>query len=210
MGRVLPGSDDPVGLPVLRRLPNLISAARLGTAPILLALALADRQQTFAWLLMAAVTSDAIDGHLARRLGVVSRLGTLLDSAADAFLLFATVVGIVAFFPEEVARHGVIIGLTLGLILLHYALSLARYGRLASFHTYLARIMAVVFAVFLIVLFLWGFVDWLFYLTITLCLLDLAEEFVLLWLLPTWTPNVGSLWHVLRRRQGRRVDGEAP
>jgi CDP-diacylglycerol--glycerol-3-phosphate 3-phosphatidyltransferase len=192
---------------LLRQLPNLISAARFAASPVLLALAWTGQRQAFGWVLVVALASDAIDGWLARRLNLVSRLGTLLDSIADALLLASVVVGAVVFFPDDLARHGVLIGLTLGLILLHYAVSLWRYSRPAAFHTHLGRATAVAFAAFLVVLFLWGFVDWLFYVVAALALLDLAEEFVLLWLLPSWTPDVGGLWRVLRIRQ---VGGAGP
>jgi cardiolipin synthase (CMP-forming) len=189
--------------PLLRHLPNLLSLARLAASPALLALALAGRRQAFAWLLFAALATDAADGRIARRFGLVSRTGALLDSVADALLLLAIACGVALLFPDDLVRHRLLVGLCLGLILLHYVASLARYGRPASFHTHLARALAVAFAGFLAVLFLHGWVDRLFYLVVALCLADLAEEFVLLWLLPTWTPDVGGLARVLRRRRAR-------
>src|SRR3712207_309738 len=73
----------------LRHLPNLLSLARLAASPALLALALAGRRQAFAWLLLVALATDAADGRIARRFGLVSRAGALLDSVADALLLLA-------------------------------------------------------------------------------------------------------------------------
>jgi cardiolipin synthase len=72
--------------------PNLVSFARLAGVPIFLYLMLGPNHHDVAAVVVLAIggTSDWVDGYLARRLGQVSRLGELLDPAADRLYILAT------------------------------------------------------------------------------------------------------------------------
>jgi cardiolipin synthase len=75
--------------------PNALSAARLAGVPVFLWLVLGPRSATgdiiAAGLLGLAGISDWLDGKLARMLNQTSRLGQLLDPAADRLYIAATV-----------------------------------------------------------------------------------------------------------------------
>jgi cardiolipin synthase len=72
-------------------IPNLISFARLAGVPLFLYLVLGPHQDVAAVIVLAVGgTTDWVDGYLARRLGQVSRLGELLDPAADRLYILAT------------------------------------------------------------------------------------------------------------------------
>lgn len=76
--------------------PNAISIARLAGVPIFLYLLLGPQADIAALIvLMLAGISDWADGVLARRLNQYSRLGELLDPAADRLYILATLVGLV-------------------------------------------------------------------------------------------------------------------
>jgi cardiolipin synthase (CMP-forming) len=71
----------------LRQLPNLLTAARLLAAPyILYLLWTAEYRPALVWFSIASCT-DVLDGYIARRFQVASRLGALLDPIADKVLL---------------------------------------------------------------------------------------------------------------------------
>jgi len=81
-------------------LPNLLSALRLLGVPLFLWLVLGPELDLAAVaVLMAAGTSDYLDGRIARAWGQVSRLGQLLDPLADR-LYVVVVVG--AFVVRDV------------------------------------------------------------------------------------------------------------
>lgn len=83
------GTDD-VSTRVLT-VPNLISFARLLLVPVF-AVLLVRRQDLWAFAVLAVSgASDWLDGVLARRLGQVSRLGQLLDPAADRLFILVTI-----------------------------------------------------------------------------------------------------------------------
>jgi cardiolipin synthase len=183
----------------LRHLPNIISTVRLLAVPVLVALAYTGKLEPYTWLLLAALLSDILDGLIARGLGLTSPLGALLDSLADALLMFAAGYGIWVFHPAFLHEHALAVTLVLGLWLAELLASLWRYGRLSSFHLYSVRVGAYALGIFIMVLFIWGFNPWAFYPALVTNVLGYMEEFALLWLLDEWTPNVRGIYWVLRR-----------
>jgi cardiolipin synthase len=79
-------------------IPNGISAARLLGVPVFLWLVLGPRTAVAdAWavgILIASAASDWLDGKIARALNQTSRLGQLLDPAADRLYIAATIVAL--------------------------------------------------------------------------------------------------------------------
>ncbi|MFN7916399.1 MAG: CDP-alcohol phosphatidyltransferase family protein [Vicinamibacterales bacterium] len=182
-----------------RQLPNLLTILRILAIPLLAWLAVRDARGSFGLVLIACLLGDVADGALARALDATSALGALLDSLADTLLFFMTLFGVLVFYPEAVRGHGVAFAAVPAAWLAENVAALLRYGRLSSFHTYLSRLAAVAMGVFASVLFVWGFSAALLYAAASLVLLATLEEFVLLWLLPRWTPDVKGIWWVLYR-----------
>jgi cardiolipin synthase len=76
----------------LSHLPNLITLARIALVPVLILLL---KEQDYAAALVVFViagASDALDGYLAKRLNVQSRMGAILDPVADKLLLVSAYV----------------------------------------------------------------------------------------------------------------------
>jgi CDP-diacylglycerol--glycerol-3-phosphate 3-phosphatidyltransferase len=181
-------------------IPNILSVLRIISAPLLIALAYAHEQHYYAWLITAALISDILDGAIARYFGLVSHLGMLLDSAADLLVFVAAVYGLLCFFPDVVRSHADIFSFVVILWIATDLAGLLRYGRLASFHTYMSRITAYVLGGFFVVLFLWGFKAWLFWVAVFLVVVSHLEILVLLALLPTWSPDTRGVYWVIKGR----------
>jgi cardiolipin synthase len=90
-------------------IPNGISAARLAGVPVFLWLVLGPRTVVADdWavaLLIVAGLSDWLDGKIARMLNQTSRLGQVLDPAADRLYIVSTIValairGIIRWWPS--------------------------------------------------------------------------------------------------------------
>jgi cardiolipin synthase (CMP-forming) len=75
-------------------LPNLLSALRLVGVPVFLWLVLNHHDAAAVLLLMVSGFTDWLDGKVARRWGQMSKLGTLLDPAADRLYILATLIGL--------------------------------------------------------------------------------------------------------------------
>lgn len=78
----------------LRTIPNLLSLLRLALVPVFLYLILADYPLLAFLVLALASFTDWLDGYLARKLNQVTRIGALLDPAADRLYIFATLIGL--------------------------------------------------------------------------------------------------------------------
>jgi len=104
----------PAARPAARRVPsdriltvpNLLSLLRLAGVPLFLWLLLGPQQDGWALVVLAvSAITDWADGKLARLLDQYSRLGELLDPAADRLYILAALVGFVirGFIPWWVA-----------------------------------------------------------------------------------------------------------
>ena len=91
------GQDEQSATNRIWTIPNLLSALRLAGVPLFLYWVLGTHQDGRAiLLLMAAGASDYFDGKIARKYGQFSRLGQLLDPAADRLYILATLLALVA------------------------------------------------------------------------------------------------------------------
>jgi cardiolipin synthase len=68
-------------------LPNLITLARLLSVPLTIWLILGERYGAAFWVFVGAGVSDALDGYIAKRFDRRTRLGAMLDPAADKAML---------------------------------------------------------------------------------------------------------------------------
>jgi cardiolipin synthase len=93
-----------------KNIPNLLSLVRLASAPLLFYL-LWRRDWVWAlWLMALAALTDALDGWLARRLGVNSRRGEVLDPIADKALLSGAFLALVLNGTVELWLAALVIG----------------------------------------------------------------------------------------------------
>jgi cardiolipin synthase len=74
--------------------PNILSLARLVGVPLFLWLILVEADWWALGVLVFAGLSDWLDGKLARVLNQTSKLGTMLDPAADRLYILATLIGL--------------------------------------------------------------------------------------------------------------------
>jgi CDP-diacylglycerol---glycerol-3-phosphate 3-phosphatidyltransferase len=84
-------------------LPNLLTLFRIGLVPVLIVTLLwptpGARAAAGAWFLLACLT-DFFDGWLARRHGLTTALGQLLDPLADKLIVAAALIMLAAVPPE--------------------------------------------------------------------------------------------------------------
>jgi phosphatidylglycerophosphate synthase len=182
-----------------RQLPNAISSARLLATPVLLFAAVTKHLGVFKWLLLGCLLSDILDGLIARVFHLRSRLGAVLDSAADMIVFVIGVFGLYVFQADILAKHWMPLAFVIALYLLEAAGALWRYGRISSFHTILVRVAAYAQGIFIMSLFLWGYTAWVLYAMTAISVFAYLEEIVLLFLLPDWIADVRGIYWVISR-----------
>jgi cardiolipin synthase len=114
--------------------PNILSFIRLALVPVFLVLIIAGQDGWALIVLVISSVSDFLDGVIARRFKQVSRLGQLLDPAADRLFIFAALIGLAIrdvipwwLFVVIVARDALLI--VLGIVLANHG-----YGPLPVHH----------------------------------------------------------------------------
>lgn len=88
-------------------LPNLLSSLRITLAPAMLGAAYSNSKVGFIVLLVMALVTDALDGTLARRLGVASVVGQRLDRWGDGLTAVCGACGVAFLWLEIVEREWV-------------------------------------------------------------------------------------------------------
>jgi phosphatidylglycerophosphate synthase len=186
----------------MRHIPNLISGGRLATAPVLLLLAWYGYAHAFLAVTTASFASDVLDGYLARRLGQTSALGATLDSVGDFVIYITLPLGAWWLWPEMVRRELPFFIAVLASCVLPPLVAFWKFSTFASYHTWGAKLAALVVGGSAIVLFAGG-PPWLFHLAVPVSVLAALEEIAITLVLPERQDNVHSFWHV--KQAQRRV-----
>ena len=96
-GRVIAGGEGPVST---GNLANVITVLRIAMAPVVLWLLIVDDGEWGAWRIVAAllflfaISTDGVDGSLARRRNLITNAGIILDPVADKALTGAAFIGL--------------------------------------------------------------------------------------------------------------------
>jgi cardiolipin synthase len=115
-------------------IPNVLSFIRLLLVPVFFVLIIAGYDAWALIVLIVSSLSDYFDGLIARRFNQVSRLGQLLDPAADRLFILAALVGLVIrgilpwWFAVIIVSRDVML-IVLGIILANHG-----YGPLPVHH----------------------------------------------------------------------------
>ena len=110
--------------------PNMLSMLRLALVPVFLFFLLNERYLLAIVMLAAASLTDYLDGYFARKFNQVTRLGQLLDPAADRLYIFSTLVGLSITGIVPVWLAAVIISRDVVLALAYPVLATHGYGPL--------------------------------------------------------------------------------
>ncbi|MEZ5323882.1 MAG: CDP-alcohol phosphatidyltransferase family protein [Verrucomicrobiales bacterium] len=120
-------------------LPNVLCVVRFIGSFALLPLALADQSYWFVGLYLMLITSDLIDGPIARKFHQRSDSGAHLDSIADITLNACLLAGVARLCWTTLQHELLIVGLVIGSYCLSQAFGFWKYRRLLSYHTYIAK-----------------------------------------------------------------------
>lgn len=180
---------------IVMSIPNLLSSFRLIAAPILLFIARQNRPNLFLAILAVSLMTDAIDGFIARRYKLTSKTGARLDSWGD-FVTFITI-AISAWWLWPGILHREMFFVVTGIVsfLLPVAAGLIKFRRLPSYHTWAAKIQAVLMSSAIFILF--GLeITWPFRYAVLLQVLVSIEEIIITLFLKEQVCNIHSLWHL--------------
>jgi CDP-diacylglycerol--glycerol-3-phosphate 3-phosphatidyltransferase len=177
----------------------------------LIALAWAEYRSAALALMLALLVSDWLDGKLAVYLDQRSYIGAKLDSVADITMYACAIVALAYLHPEVVQRNSAWIAAIGVSYLLTIAVSLAKFRRWPSYHTYSAKASWLAASIAIVVAFMEG-PHWPVRLTAVLVILANVEGTLISLVLRDPDVDVASFFHALwlRQRQGEAMkEGES-
>jgi len=181
---------------------NGITLYRLVMGPFLIILAIMGNLDLFKWLLPVSFFTDLIDGTLARKYHVQSRMGAILDSIADDITVAAAIFGMLLLEHAFIMSQFPLLIVVLSLFVIQTAYALLKYKRITSFHTYLAKLAAILQGFFFIFFFLLPDpIMPLFYAVVIVTGIELIEETIIVFYIDQWKTDVKGLFWVLKNRK---------
>ena len=170
---------------------------RIAAAPVLILLLISGNREWFSWFLLISYSTDAIDGFLARKLKICSPRGSQLDSMGDQITLLLGLSGLLVFEFEFIRQHALIIILAFVPYIIQMIIAFIKYGKATAFHTYLAKISAIMQAIFILWALFFSPETGLFYIMIVLGIVETIEEITLIFMYDNWVSDVRSLFQAL-------------
>ncbi len=157
----------------LRSIPNMLSVLRLFMVPVFLVLLLNGQFIAALIVLMVASATDWLDGQIARRFNQVTRLGQLLDPAADRLFIFAALIGLTINGNIPLWLALIVVSRDLMLVIVYPILASHGYGPLPVHFLGKAGTFALLYALplllmvdvwpeadFIVLPLAWGFAYW--------------------------------------------------
>ena len=177
-------------------IPNLLSLLRLALVPVLVVAACLNEGQLFLLLLGICLLSDMLDGYFARKLQQVTEFGARLDSWADMATYAMMILGLNLIWPTIFDQQFLyLVAATLSYVL-PVVVALVRFSSFPSYHTWGAKLAAVLIAPAFYLLVLYD-EQTFFRLVIVFHVLVAMEEIAITMLLKKPKTNVASILTIL-------------
>ena len=174
---------------------------RIFAAPFLLVLVWLDHRLIFSWLLLISYSTDAIDGYLARKLKIESPRGSQLDSFGDQITLIVGLIGLYYFENEFINTNLILILIAFIPYIIQMFIAYFKYGKATAFHTYFAKLSAILQSIFILTSLFFEPVYTLFYIMIVIGVLETVEEITLIFMYDTWVSDVKSIYMAFKDKR---------
>lgn len=174
---------------------------RIFAAPLLLVLIFLDERLIFTCLLLISYSTDAIDGYLARKLKITSPRGSQLDSFGDQITLMIGLIGLSFFETAFIKANLIIILIAFVPYIIQMVIAYLKYGKATAFHTYLAKLSAMLQSIFILWSLFFNPEMVLFYIMIVIGILETVEEITLIFMYDNWASDVKSIYHAYKDKR---------
>jgi phosphatidylglycerophosphate synthase len=164
----------------LKLIPNQITAVRFLLVPIMWIMSFTGFSNYLGICLIICFFSDALDGHLARRLKQTTEFGARFDSLADNILIPSSLIWLLLFKPAVFIENPVLSILAIGTYTTSIIVGWVKFKQFGNLHLYLSKLSGLVQYVFIIHTFLASqYSYWLYYLTTSIFFLSSLETLIL-------------------------------
>jgi len=166
-------------------------------APVLLWLAYSQQAGIYFIVLIFTLFTDVLDGFLARRLNMITELGSHLDSWGD-FIIYTTL-AIAAWWlwPEIIREEMISVLLIILSFVLPVIIGLIKFHTLTSYHTWSVKLAVFITLVSYVVVFL-DWQRWPIYLAASVSVIAAIEEVLITFIMKHEHADVRSVWHAMK------------
>ncbi|MBI3867388.1 MAG: CDP-alcohol phosphatidyltransferase family protein [Verrucomicrobia bacterium] len=178
-------------------IPNLLSALRIASIPLLVFLAWKGEARLYLICFGIALSTDLLDGLIARLLNQRTDLGAKLDQWGDVGVFLSWPLALWWLWPEVLRSERWFLGTAVVSYAGSAGFALWKFGRVASYHSWLGKSATVVLTIGAIVVML-GWARWPFRVGILLLIGAIVEEVAISSSLNEPRSNVSSWWHARR------------
>ena len=186
---------------ILRMLPWSLVLLRLLLAPtVVVASRTSARGVWLAGIVLIALVSDIYDGVLARRWQCDTPAIRVADSIVDTIFYLGVLAALWVRVPQALMRYWPLLALLLLLEGVRYVYDLRKFGRMASYHSYLAKAWGLVMAVSVIAVLGFGRFGWALAMSMLLGILNNVEGLAMSFILPVWRRDVKTIREALTIR----------
>jgi CDP-diacylglycerol--glycerol-3-phosphate 3-phosphatidyltransferase len=183
-------------------IPNLLSLLRLTLVPVLAIAAVLNEAVLFLLILAISLFSDMLDGYFARKLKQVTELGARLDSWADMATYAIMIFGLYVMWPAVFDQQFFYLVAASVSYVLPVVIALFRFGDFPSYHTWGAKLAALLIAPAFYLLLL-NDQQLLFRAVIIFHVVVALEEVAITFALKKSETNVASILSLLRKYSGK-------
>jgi CDP-diacylglycerol--glycerol-3-phosphate 3-phosphatidyltransferase len=184
---------------MLHHIPNLLSLFRIIAAPFLLLSGWYDMPILFFILLGMMLLSDLLDGIIARMLDHTTERGSRLDSYGDILTYLSTPLAVWWLWPDIVKAELYYIFAAIVIYMLPAIFSLLKFGKLASYHTWITKISAVLMSGGVVMLLVFDN-NLLFHGAIYFLVIAMVENIAITLIIPKQKSDIYSVWHAWKER----------
>ncbi len=179
----------------MKNIPNILSVLRIIIAPFLLYLAWNGHKYLFIAFLIVSLLSDAIDGFIARKFEASTKTGAKLDSLGDMATYLAVPFCAWWLWPQILKKEAPYVLTAVGAYIIPLAAGILKFHKVPSYHTFSAKIAAVIMGIAMLFLFIAEFTLFFKFAAIFQAIVALEEVLITIQL-PELRSDVKSIWHV--------------
>ncbi len=166
-------------------------------------------------IVVVALLSDIYDGVLARRWGNETARLRVSDSVTDTVFYLGVLAALWIREPQMLRGNWRWLMVLLGFEAFRYGFDFWKFGKAASYHSYMAKAWGLLLAVAVVGVLSFGGFRWLIWVAIVFGIVVNAEGLVMSLMLPQWKNDVktlGKAWELrmrmLRQKTSTDLEGE--
>lgn len=185
-------------------IPNILSLYRLLSFPVVMLLILSGKYNLFVFFMWLNLTTDILDGWIARRLNQVTETGAKLDGLADTATYILGLTGMFVYKRADIQPFAGLFYVFIGLFIFSRLFSFLKLGRFYGFQTYAGKSAGYIHGSFFLVLFIFGFYKWYFMMMIISGFIVFIENIIITIYLNESKSHVKGIWWILKDLKYRR------